>query len=54
MRLSRAPLFAHHPVVGRARHTAVHRSGDGCPEVYLHVDGKPVAEALTLDKGTVT
>ena len=24
------------------------------PEVYLHVDGKPVAEALTLDKGTVT
>ncbi|MBP8153127.1 MAG: alpha-amylase, partial [Aeromonas sp.] len=24
------------------------------PEVHLHVDGKPVAEALTLDKGTVT
>ena len=24
------------------------------PEVYLHVDGKPVAEALTLDKGTDT
>ncbi|MBP0603021.1 alpha-amylase [Aeromonas sanarellii] len=24
------------------------------PEVYLHVDGKPVAEALALDKGTVT
>ena len=42
------------PVAGRARHTAVHRSGDGGPEVYLHVDGKPVAEALTLDKGTVT
>ncbi|OSM53069.1 hypothetical protein WH06_07065, partial [Aeromonas salmonicida subsp. salmonicida] len=24
------------------------------PEVHLYVDGKPVAEVLTLDKGTVS